>query len=1126
MPDFADRGRYKERVLMNTPNGGDASTPTPRKKLPVKPSIEHLQKQAKRRVKLQPSLKLAEAQHQLAREYGCKNWAQLARMVETMLRGANQLAYVKMDFEPLSQAAREVDIRSVREILSRGEFTQHDLDQALARSLWYGEEAGWRDRKEIADLLLEHGADPDGQYGSDYGPIVFGTGECLQPSGLQYLIDAGADVTFGRIRTKYGNVCLFDHVLGTYNRGRNERKHRMIEILLAHGAYVPPEVTPPILAIHRGDAAALGALLDVDPTLLKRTYADMPYGNMSLRGASLLHCAVEFGEIACAEELFKRVADINIKADVIDGLGGQTPIFHAINTNSDGNFPMLEYLAKRVSPWMDMSVRATWTAYGEPQRKPMTPFEYAQSADTLEARKWRKHVDEELAIVGSLDGTEQLKQAILRKDEKEAARLLDERPALMNPSLWPHAIFQAKSVEMTRLLLDRGLHPDECTAPRKPLHLAVYQCLPDIVDLLIERGANVNLRNPLDETPLELLDAYEPRPMGDPDAARIRKSLRDAGAKDDLYTFIRAGEVEMLRKMFDADPTLARADSSLGGPLFVAARSGRVEVVRLLLAFGADPNKVNSKGNTPLWFAAQSPARPASDRIAVMDLLLEAGADLHKRCEDGTTALHFAAWRGPVEVVEYLLSRGARPWTTDDKDRTPKDHAVQMSNSPDKEKIVRLFSGVRILDPVFRSAVAALDAGDVEGLRAILREHPGLVRQRAEEEGWFAGEYFRHPMLLHFVANNPYRHETMPPRILESTELILDAGADIDAGTEIENDHTVLGLVTSCEPARKAGLQIPLIELLVRRGADPSRGLDPAVIHGEDEAVACLFRLGARHTLMSAAALGDADALQGLLSEASGRERMDAAMAAARYGQIRSVEALLKSGLGISEPITSHPYSPTLLHQAAWFGQRELAEWLIAHGADLSIRDTQFGGTPAGWAQHAGHPDLAAWLTAQEKPTIQSVLTTLQRIADDLAPELEKHQLITRTGVWLDSAALKILKPHWSDGAGHETFFSVWADARDLKKGRFNYNIHALKMRLLPGYSMSAGDFVFGFRERFAKAGGNWPNMSMDYGPQTLFQGWMPFDVRTFRTDVISLVNGFVAIHRIIDEVLEERRIA
>ena len=43
---------------------------TPRKRLPVNPSLEHLQKQAKRLAKQNPALKLAEAQHQIARDYG------------------------------------------------------------------------------------------------------------------------------------------------------------------------------------------------------------------------------------------------------------------------------------------------------------------------------------------------------------------------------------------------------------------------------------------------------------------------------------------------------------------------------------------------------------------------------------------------------------------------------------------------------------------------------------------------------------------------------------------------------------------------------------------------------------------------------------------------------------------------------------------------------------------------------------------------------------------------------------------------------------------------------------------------------------------------------------------------
>ena len=1113
---------------MNTPHGGDASPSAPRKKLPVNPCLEHLQKQAKRRVKLTPSLKLAEAHLQLAREYGCKNWAQLAKMVETMARGADQLSNVKMEFEPLAKAVRAMDLPLVREILAGDTFTQHDLDQALAHSLWYGEEEGWQDRKAMADLLLDHGADPDGQYGSDYGPIVFGTGECLQPAGLQYLIDAGADVTFSRIKTKYGNVCPLDCVLGTYVRGRNERKHRMIDILLDHGAYVPPEVTPPILAIHRGDARQLGNLIVDDPTLVNRTFSDMPYGNISLRGATLLHCAVEFGEIECVKTLLdawmlvrNAYADIKTRAEVIGGIGGQTAIYHAISSWNSANVPMLEYLLERVGEWIEWNSKATFRFFGEVM-PPLTPLEFAlRGVDESTASPAKKR---ELELLRHADQRGRLKECIRQGDLVETKRLLDAHPDFLGIDLWPQAIFQAKSVDMTRLLLDRGLSPDECTAPRKPLHLAVYQCLPDIVDLLIERGADVNLRNPLDETPLELLDAYEPRPIGDPEAARIRKALRDAGAQDDLYTVIRAGEVEELRALLKADPSLARADNSLGGPLFVAARSGRVEVTKLLLEYGADPNRVNSKGNTPLWFAAQSPARPASDRIAVMKLLLDAGADLHARCEDGTTALHFAAWRGPVEVVEFLLSRGARAWMTDDRDRTPKDHAVQMSNSPDKDAIIRLLSEVRILDPIFRSAVEVIDAGEVEALRELLRQHPRLVHQRAEEEGWFAGIYFRHPTLLHFVANNPYRHETMPPRVLESAEVILDAGAEIDALTETSNPHTVLGLVTSCEPARKAGVQIPLVDLLVRRGADPSLGLDPAVIHGEDAAVSRLLELGAKHTLMSAAALGESAILKTLLKKNWPVERlMGAALAAAQYGRIESVKALLSGGLRVNDPMTSHPYAPTLLHEAARCGRRGLVEWLVEHGADPTLRDTQFRGTPAGWARHNGHLDLADWLAAREQPSSNApILRMLEEMAGACGPELERdHRLLCKTGEWLHAAVLKIQKPAWTDGNGHEIFFSIWQDAAARKKGRVVYTLHALKLRLLSGYSIRAGDFASAFRKRLAKAGGDWPNLKTDCGPQTLMQGWLALDPKTFRDDVARLVGEFVGIHKIIDDLLE-----
>jgi len=48
----------------------------------IVPNLEHLRKRAKRLVKATPGLQLATAQHQLAREHGYKNWAELIRKVE------------------------------------------------------------------------------------------------------------------------------------------------------------------------------------------------------------------------------------------------------------------------------------------------------------------------------------------------------------------------------------------------------------------------------------------------------------------------------------------------------------------------------------------------------------------------------------------------------------------------------------------------------------------------------------------------------------------------------------------------------------------------------------------------------------------------------------------------------------------------------------------------------------------------------------------------------------------------------------------------------------------------------------------------------------------------------------
>jgi len=374
-----------------------ARSDRPRKRLPVNPSLENLKKQAKRLAKSRPDLSLQQAQHQLALDYGCANWTELSRVVETMSRGATEATSGKHDMEPLPAAANRNDLDAVRRILSNGPFTRHDLDLALARSV-----LRFSERKAIAEALIDAGADPDGQYGANYGPIVFVTGECLDPDGLQFLIDHGADVTFPAVVTKNGGATPMSYVLGAYMRGANERKHRCIDILLRHGAAVPSEVTAPMLAIHRGDAAALAGCIDRDSSLLARRFPDMPYGNIGLRGAGLLHLATEFDELACIDVLLDRGADVNLRAVVIENVGGQSPIFHAIATIHGAGIPTLEHLVRRAGRRIDMSIRATFRLFGEAQAAPVTPLEYAESSSAPDVPDWRRAGERELKLLKSM----------------------------------------------------------------------------------------------------------------------------------------------------------------------------------------------------------------------------------------------------------------------------------------------------------------------------------------------------------------------------------------------------------------------------------------------------------------------------------------------------------------------------------------------------------------------------------------------------------------------------------------------------------------------------------------------------------------------------------------------------
>ena len=257
----------------------------------------------------------------------------------------------------------------------------------------------------------------------------------------------------------------------------------------------------------------------------------------------------------------------------------------------------------------------------------------------------------------------------------------------------------------------------------------------------------------------------------------------------------------------------------------------------------------------------------------------------------------------------------------------------------------------------FQHALDLLDAGDAAGLAAHLAAHPGLARQRVDyaDEG-----YFRSPALLDFVAENPARRGQLPPAIVDVATAILEAGAWEDPAIV----NSALGLVASGRVARESGVQTALIDLLCDRGADPNCALLPALAHGEFAAAQALVRRGAAATLGYAAATGRADDARALLEAASADERHTALALAAQHGHAEIVALLLDAGEDPNRfnPPGAHAHA-TPLHQAAGAGHEAVVRLLAERGARLDMIDAQYGGTPRGWAQYAGHEVVAAYLS-------------------------------------------------------------------------------------------------------------------------------------------------------------------
>jgi hypothetical protein len=117
-----------------------------------------------------------------------------------------------------------------------------------------------------------------------------------------------------------------------------------------------------LLAVLLDDAHSLETQLNEHPQGVKRKYS-LCCAYTPLYEATLLHICAEFNHLSCAKVLVRFGADTNEKAGVDEyGFGGQTPIFHTVNQNSNHSIDMMNYL---LSESVDLKITVPGLVWGK-----------------------------------------------------------------------------------------------------------------------------------------------------------------------------------------------------------------------------------------------------------------------------------------------------------------------------------------------------------------------------------------------------------------------------------------------------------------------------------------------------------------------------------------------------------------------------------------------------------------------------------------------------------------------------------------------------------------------------------------------------------------------------------------
>jgi ankyrin repeat protein len=522
------------------------SVPTP-KRLPDRPSLEQLRKQARERLDTlraaDPSMKLASAQHAIAQEYGFESWSKLVHHVESIRPSHRMLQppALKSDQKLLWSPGRGIDLWELFEACTAGDLAAVQRliarDPSLAgahydyrKPLYF---AVRENRIDVVRFLLDHGRNPLDLWVDD-DPI-----EIARDRGYREMEQLLAD-TF---ETKFN---------------------------------ASPKGEPVASALREHDLKKMRELLDAAPELL---------GKGDRRSNQPIHWATMTRQLDAIDELLRRGADINATRT-----DGGRPI-HV--TNGDYFYRGWRDVPRNwpVTPAQVMDHLKARGAF----------IDLPTACHTGDIDRVRELLRQDPSLANKLGENEgyypgagapisnaaaagRIDIVQLLLDHGADPNLAEEQIAPRGKALY-NAVFHGH-YEIAKLLLERGAFPNPPVESSGDALWVSRDFRPNkrIEQLLLSYGA----------TPTSGHDG-EDRPREDQNWLRISP----------LHEAARKGDVQEAKRLLDAGADLSARDEHLRStPLAWAAKFGQLEMVKFLLEQGA-PKRLpdDQEWATPLAWA-------------------------------------------------------------------------------------------------------------------------------------------------------------------------------------------------------------------------------------------------------------------------------------------------------------------------------------------------------------------------------------------------------------------------------------------------------------------------------------------------------------------------------------------